>query len=72
MAKVLTGCSCECQPDPSLQMPPLKKSDASSQRQLVKARYDSVNGVTHGCRVYMTYDNEKAYPAYLIKYSETV
>lgn len=31
-------------------------------------RYDSVNGVTWGSKVYITYKYNKAYPAYLITY----
>ena len=33
-------------------------------------RYDTVTGTTGGSRVYMTYDNEKSYPAYLIRYKK--
>ena len=33
-------------------------------------RYDTVNGVTKGTRVYMVYNNCQAYPFYLITYSQ--
>ena len=34
----------------------------------IRRRYDSVNGTTAGSKVYITYDNTLAYPAYLITY----
>ena len=61
VAHVLTGHSYYSQPDGSLTKPPFRPST-------VKRRYDSVHGDTGGSRVYITYDNEKAYPAYLISY----
>ena len=49
LARVLTGYSYECQPDRSLRMPPLR--DATGECSFANARYDSVTGVTHACRV---------------------
>ena len=72
LAKVLTGDSFELAPDSSLRMPPEKsRSLKTSNVQLKQLRYDSVTGTTCNCRVYMTYSNDKAYPAYLISYSTT-
>ena len=72
LVKVLTGDSYDCQPDSSLRMPPVKQSGSSNGKvQLGKMKYDTVTGNTHGSRVYMTYDNDKAYPTYLIEYSES-
>ena len=34
----------------------------------IQCHYDSVNGVTGGSKVYITYENNRAYPAYLITY----
>ena len=71
LAKVLTGASQTCQSNRSLRMPPERPSyatAASSDVQLSQIRYDTVNGTTGGSTVYMTYDNLKAYPAYLITY----
>ena len=65
LAKVLTGNSHACSSDKTLRMPP-KSYTAGSK--LGQARYDTVTGITNGSRVYMTYDNHKAYPAYLITY----
>lgn len=33
-------------------------------------RYDSVSGVTGGSKVYITYENNRAYPAYLVTYRD--
>ena len=66
-AYVLTGNSCFSNPDGALRKPPpLKESGESCTS--VERRYDSVCGTTGGTRVYITYDNEHAYPAYLITY----
>lgn len=59
LAKVLTGDSITLQSDTKLRMPPVKNGSV---------RYDTVNGITHGCRVYISYSNDKAYPLYLITY----
>ena len=68
-AKVLTGDSNSCSPDPSLRKPPFKAtSSTEGGLQFAQVQYDTVTGYTKGSQVYMTYDNEKAYPAYLIKY----
>ena len=70
LAKVLTGDSYACSPDRNLRMPPEKSSyaGAASNVHLEQMRYDTVTGTTSGYTVYMTYDNLKAYPAYLITY----
>ena len=65
LAKVLTGDSHASSANSSLRMPP---KSYTSVTQLGQARYDTVTGSTGGSKVYMTYDNQKAYPAYLITY----
>ena len=65
LAKVLTGDSCKCASDKTLRLPPLK----GSQTRFHQERYDTVEGETRGSKVYMTYSNDKAYPAYLIVYN---
>ena len=65
LAKVLTGDSYKSPSDQTLRMPPLKDNHTRFQQE----RYDTVEGETHGSRVFMTYSNDKAYPAYLIVYS---
>ena len=69
MAKVLTGESYECASDHKLRLPPEKPGNASGTLKFAKVRYDTVTGTTRGSQVFMTYDNDKAYPAYLIHYS---
>lgn len=63
LARVLIGDSIHLHSDKSrdLRMPPLKHCDKST-------RYDSVKGTTSGSVVYVVYEHDKAYPAYLITY----
>ena len=70
LVKVLTGASYNCSPNSTLRMPPLRPSHttAGTGVKFSQVRYDTVNGTTGGSTVYMTYDNLKAYPAYLITY----
>ena len=76
VAFVLTGLSYFSNQDSSLTMPPYrskqetmppyrsKQDDPSG----IRRRYHSVNGVTGGTTIYITYDNNLAYPAYVITY----
>ena len=64
-AWVLTGNSYQSPPH-NFQYPPFL-GDTSEDG--VKRKYDSVNGTTGGSKVYITYDNSLAYPAYLITYN---
>ena len=66
VAFVLTGLSCYRESDRNLTMPPYRseQDDPSG----IRRRYHSVNGVTGGTTVYITYDNNQAYPAYVITY----
>ena len=69
LVKVLTGDSHNCTSDPSLRKPPFKSTGSTEGGlRFAQVQYDTVTGYTNGSQVYMTYDNEKAYPAYLIKY----
>ncbi len=65
VAWVLTGISHDSPQDNSLTMPPNRDQDDPSK---VRCRYDSVTGIAGGTRVYITYNNTHAYPAYLIVY----
>lgn len=70
LAEVLTGYSCNSPPNSELRMPPLMPPESNTARvHFTQQRYDTVTGVTGGSQVYMTYDNDKSYPAYLIEYS---
>ena len=68
---VLTGYSYECAPNPKLRMPPQMPQEHCVARgtRFNQQRYDTVTGETGGSRVYMTFDNDKSYPAYVITYS---
>ena len=62
LARVLTGDSADIPPDSNLRMPPVKQSNGGR-------RYDSVTGITVQSRIYVTYNNDKSYPLYLITYT---
>ena len=63
LVRVLTGNSCSYgrRHDPTLTKPPPLQRGG---HQL----YDTVNGNTNGSDVYVVYDHDRAYPAYLITY----
>ena len=65
-AFVLTGLSYHSNQDSSLTMPPYRSEQDEPSG--IRRRYHSVNGVTGGTIVYITYDNNLAYPAYVITY----
>ena len=70
LVKLLTGESYNSPQNNKLKKPPeISTGVQGSQVQLYKPSYDTVTGVTQGVQVFMTYDNEKAYPAYLITYT---
>ena len=71
LANVLTGDSYVSARDSTLRMPPEKHQHSIGDNQLQQVRYDSVKGETSGSVVYMTYSNDRAYPAYIITYSRT-
>ena len=68
VANVLTGHSYHCHSNSSLKQPPFREHQGTQDDSTVTRRYDTVKGVTGGSKVYITYDNDKAYPAYLISY----
>ena len=65
LVSVLTGnsCSYEKTNDPTLTKPPPLSQGSH-------VLYDTVNGYTKGSYVYVVYDHDRAYPAYLITYLE--
>ena len=65
LALVQTGESCNCQQDQSLKQPPPKPRGNDV---FEGERYDSVTGTTNGSQIYVIYDHDKAYPAYIITY----
>ena len=67
-AWVLTGHCKESGPR-SYQRPPEREDvNMPGSESTIRSRYDSVSGSTGGSKVYITYDNEHAYPAYVITY----
>jgi hypothetical protein len=60
LAKLLVGAEVELPPDGRLRMPP-NKADGE--------RYDTVAGSTGGSKVYIVYENGRAYPEYLVTYT---
>jgi len=66
VAWVLTGYSYFCPSHPYTK-PPLRCGGGKGGFQ---RRYDSVSGVTGGSKVYITYENNRAYPAYLVTYRD--
>jgi len=68
LCEVIVGDSHYCNSDRSLKVPP-EKTYKTSTLGLASERYDSVSGDTGGSRVYIVYDNNKAYPTYLISYT---
>jgi hypothetical protein len=70
LALVLTGIIHTCDQDKSLKKPPLKDSDQVSKNILfTDERYDSVRGKADSSDIYVVYEHDKAYPAYLITYT---
>ena len=65
MVKVLTGESYQCPSDRGIRMPPEKQGSGGFH--CGRVRYDTVTGTTGGSQVFMAYNNDKAYPAYLIQ-----
>ena len=64
VAFVLTGFSYFSQPNRTIRQPPFRPG----RHQGIQYRYDCVSGVTGGSKVIITYENDRAYPAYLITY----
>ena len=60
---VLIGDSVKLAADNSLRLPPFKDQMSGSGE-----RYDSVEGSTGGSQIFIVYENQKVYPAYLITY----
>ena len=70
LALVLTGIVRSCDQNKLLRKPPLKDGDQVSKKfMFTDERYDSVRGKTGGSDIYVVYEHDKAYPAYLITYT---
>jgi len=62
LAEVIVGDSIHLEADSNLRQPPLKDEDQN-------IRYDSVIGLRHDTWIWITYDDARAYPTYLIEYT---
>lgn len=71
LAKVLTGASCTWPHDRTLTKPPPKPvvRQPEGKVQFSTNFYDSVHGYTSDTDIYVIYEHEKAYPAYVITYT---
>ena len=69
LARVLTGIS-YFSPPQRFTKPPLRDATAG-QVGSIQHRYDSVCGQSGGSMIYITYENNLAYPAYIITYTTT-
>ena len=67
-AKVAVGQSVQLPNDASIKQPPLK-SNVALQSGFTEERYDSIKGHTGGSDIFIIYENSRAYPQYLITYS---
>jgi len=63
MARVLVGTPIALPADANIKKPPAKPITTG-----ITEYYDSIQGETNGSRVYMIYENGKAFPDYLITY----
>ena len=66
LVRVLTGDRVKMEPNGNLRRAPLKNKQSKFGG--VDIEYDSVTGLTNGCKVFVTYKNDKSYPLYLITY----
>ena len=67
VALVLTGEAYDCgtSQNRELRMPPVKETPHND---FESVKFDSVSGITKNTRVYMLYEANRAYPAYIVKY----
>ena len=61
MVKLLSGEEVDLPSNSGLKIPPDKPAPA-------KGRFDTVTGTTKGSKVYIVYENGRAYPEYLVTY----
>jgi len=65
LAEVIVGDAIHSEEDSTLRQPPMKD-------ETLNIRYDSVIGLRHDATwIWITYDDARAYPTYLIEYKST-
>ena len=69
VARVLPGAS-KCCGHQSVKytVPPERESSATLQPGQVRRRYNTVNAISEGSKIYIAYENDLAYPEYLITF----
>ena len=67
LANVLTGYDFNSPKDPDITKPPIRIDKGGG----ISRRFDSVSGTAGGSKIFITYENDRAYPAYLITYRES-
>lgn len=65
LARVLVGNAYDCPSNSNLRKPPVLRPATAGVPSL---DYDSVSGQTGGSKVYIIYENGKAYPEYLVTF----
>ena len=65
LANLVCGEETHLDPDPSLRLCPFKGAPGTSSGK----RYDTVTGTKEGTKVYVVYENGRAYPEYLVTYT---
>lgn len=68
LVRLLLGEVIDMPSDPKLRVPPEIKNP-SGHLGLKVNRYDTVSGETGGSRVFIVYDNNRAYPEYLLSFT---
>jgi len=66
ITKVLIGVSCLWPEDNTVTKPPPKPANAMSSLNFCNECYESIHGQTTNTDIYIIYDHEKAYPAYVV------
>jgi poly [ADP-ribose] polymerase 10/14/15 len=69
LVRLLLGEVIDMPSTPALRVPPEMSSGSSQHLGLKVNRYDTVSGETGGSRVYIVYDNNRAYPEYILTFS---
>ena len=63
LCDLLVGDATHIPSDSKLRFPPTKPG--------LRTRFDTVTGYTNGSKVYIVYENGRAYPAYRLEYAYT-
>jgi hypothetical protein len=67
LTRVLIGMAYDCASDRSIRKPPQRVAAANG---VPSMDYDSVSGQTGGSKVFIIYENCRAYPEYLVTFKD--